>query len=274
MAATLCSRVASALGKATGIQPASVLPALRWDPLRPRGAGFDLYLDPKLLPRPEAGTLPDVASLLEQALGEGDLCEDFKVSGPYRPIPLRINQHALIEAVVHDHVQPRARRERLQAMGTGRHILIEYSSPNVAKPFHAGHLRSTILGNVLGNIAEMMGERVTRMTYLGDWGTQFSLMAAGFREFGSSAALSESPVRHLYDVYVKANRVARDPSSQLRQEAVLLSQRLEEGDSETVGGWGNTSHCPSLVQALPGWAGLIADTVHNGLCSRVARAVG
>jgi arginyl-tRNA synthetase len=92
----------------------------------------------------------------------------------------------------------------------GKKCIIEFSSPNIAKPFHAGHLRSTIIGSFLANVHEACGWQVTRMNYLGDWGKQFGLLAVGFEMFGKEELLEKDPIQHLYEVYVKVNTVVYD----------------------------------------------------------------
>ena len=77
---------------------------------------------------------------------------------------------------------------------------VEFSSPNIAKPFHAGHLRSTIIGAFLANLYEAHGWEVTRINYLGDWGKQFGLLAVGFERFGSEEELEANAITHLYHV--------------------------------------------------------------------------
>jgi arginyl-tRNA synthetase len=92
----------------------------------------------------------------------------------------------------------------------GQKVIIEFSSPNIAKPFHAGHLRSTIIGAFLANLHEANGWEVTRMNYLGDWGKQFGLLAVGFEMFGNEELLEKDPIQHLFDVYVKINTAVYD----------------------------------------------------------------
>ena len=77
---------------------------------------------------------------------------------------------------------------------------VEFSSPNIAKPFHAGHLRSTIIGAFLANLYEAHGWEVTRINYLGDWGKQFGLLAVGFQRFGTEEELEANAITHLYHV--------------------------------------------------------------------------
>lgn len=84
-------------------------------------------------------------------------------------------------------------------------MIVEFSSPNIAKPFHAGHLRSTIIGGFLSNLYEGAGWDVVRINYLGDWGKQYGLLALGFEKYGSEEALAADPINHLYEIYVKIN---------------------------------------------------------------------
>lgn len=82
-------------------------------------------------------------------------------------------------------------------------MIVEFSSPNIAKPFHAGHLRSTIIGGFLSNLYEAAGWDVTRINYLGDWGKQYGLLALGYERYGNEEALEKDPINHLFEIYVK-----------------------------------------------------------------------
>ncbi|KAI9761633.1 MAG: hypothetical protein M4579_000867, partial [Chaenotheca gracillima] len=82
-------------------------------------------------------------------------------------------------------------------------VLVEFSSPNIAKKFHAGHLRSTIIGAFIANLFKNFGWEVTSMNYLGDWGKQFGLLAVGWQKFGSEELFERDPLGHLLDVYVE-----------------------------------------------------------------------
>ncbi|KAF6827798.1 arginyl-tRNA synthetase, partial [Colletotrichum plurivorum] len=94
-------------------------------------------------------------------------------------------------------------------------IIVEFSSPNIAKPFHAGHLRSTIIGGFIANLYDGAGWDVTRINYLGDWGKQYGLLALGFDRFGSEEALAADPINHLYEVYVKINAAMSEEKEQI-----------------------------------------------------------
>ncbi|KAG5965915.1 hypothetical protein E4U58_002658 [Claviceps cyperi] len=86
-----------------------------------------------------------------------------------------------------------------------KRIIVEFSSPNVAKPFHAGHLRSTIIGSFIANLYEASGWDVVRMNYLGDWGKQYGLLALAFQRNGDEEALKKNPIDHLFRLYVQIN---------------------------------------------------------------------
>lgn len=110
-------------------------------------------------------------------------------------------------------------------------IIVEFSSPNIAKPFHAGHLRSTIIGGFLANLYEGAGWDVTRMNYLGDWGKQYGVLAVGFDKFGSEEELVQNPIGHLYDVYVKISKIAADEADKvkaLKEEVKELEGKGED----------------------------------------------
>ncbi|PWN25828.1 hypothetical protein BDZ90DRAFT_64206 [Jaminaea rosea] len=120
--------------------------------------------------------------------------------------------------------------------GKGQRMIIEFSSPNIAKPFHAGHLRSTIIGAFLSNLYEANGWYVERWNYLGDWGKQFGLLAVGWERSGDEAKLKEDPIKHLYDVYVEVNAAAEaDPS--LHEKARVYFKGMEDGDESALALW-------------------------------------
>ena len=121
--------------------------------------------------------------------------------------------------------------------GKGKTVLVEFSSPNIAKPFHVGHLRSTILGHSLGEIYERLGYRVVRLNHLGDWGKQFGEVITGFKHWGSPDELEAQPLKHLFEVYSRfhAESEAQPP---LHEEARAWFKKLEEGDPEARRLWG------------------------------------
>ncbi|CAI4053252.1 hypothetical protein SUVZ_15G2480 [Saccharomyces uvarum] len=123
-------------------------------------------------------------------------------------------------------------------------VVVEFSSPNIAKPFHAGHLRSTIIGGFISNLYEAMGWSVVRMNYLGDWGRQFGLLAVGFEKYGNEKALEEQPIQHLFEVYVRINKDLAEEEKEndtsqcgISSRARTFFKKLENGDQTATNIW-------------------------------------
>ncbi|KAH9415143.1 hypothetical protein DERP_006233 [Dermatophagoides pteronyssinus] len=123
-----------------------------------------------------------------------------------------------------------------QLNGGKKKIIVEYSSPNIAKPFHVGNLRSTIIGNSIANILEFYGNNVIRMNYLGDWGTQFGILSLAYDQFGDPNKLQCEPLKHLFNVYVEGNRKC-DSDIDWRNQAKNRFYQLETNDSRIYEQW-------------------------------------
>ena len=108
---------------------------------------------------------------------------------------------------------------------------MDFSHPNIAKPFGIGHLRSTIIGNSIANIHDFFGFNVKRINYIGDWGTQFGKILLGYDKFGSEKKLKKDPMKHLLEIYVKANKKIYEEKSR------EWFKRLEEGDKKALMRW-------------------------------------
>lgn len=123
-------------------------------------------------------------------------------------------------------------------LGQGKKAIVEYSSPNIAKPFTIGHLRSTIIGDSVANLLEASGYRVFRDNHLGDWGTQFGKQIVAIKKWGneSEIALADNPVEKLVALYVKFHEEA-EKNPELEDEARLWFKKLEDGDEEAHDLW-------------------------------------
>lgn len=114
-------------------------------------------------------------------------------------------------------------------IGSGKTVIVEFSSPNIAKPFHIGHKRSTIIGNSLYKIYDFLGYHVVRINHLGDYGTQFGKMITAYRHWGDDEKIKADPIKELFALYVKFNEEAeKDPS--LDDEARATFVKLEHGE--------------------------------------------
>ena len=141
------------------------------------------------------------------------------------------------QSVIHDFI---AKNESLQPTSKNETVVVEFSSPNIAKPFHAGHLRSTVIGNFVANLNAVLGHHVVRLNYLGDWGTQFGILGAGYQLFGEEHKLKQDAMKHLFDVYVRANKILvidGKESETFRQDSQEFFQRMEAGDEEALDVW-------------------------------------
>jgi len=123
------------------------------------------------------------------------------------------------------------------SFGRGKTVIVEFSSPNIAKIFHAGHLRSTILGNFLQNVYRATGHNVISYNYLGDWGKQYGMLAVGFQKYGSREELNKSAIRHLFDIYVKISKESETEGSTVNDEARAYFTRMEAGDKDALALW-------------------------------------
>ena len=120
--------------------------------------------------------------------------------------------------------------------GEGKTICIDYSSPNVAKNFHVGHLRTTIIGNSLYKIYSKLGYHVERINHLGDWGTQFGKLIVAYKRWGSKEEVEKNGIAELMKIYVKFHQEAEKDDS-LNDEARAWFVKMEQGDEEALSIW-------------------------------------
>ena len=120
--------------------------------------------------------------------------------------------------------------------GVGKTVVVDYSSPNIAKPFGVGHLRSTVIGNALYRIHDHLGYRVMRINHLGDWGTQFGKLIVAFKRWGNETDLMTHAIQTLYDLYVRFHSEV-ETHPELEDEARGWFKRLEDGDREAQAIW-------------------------------------
>lgn len=143
------------------------------------------------------------------------------------------------EAVAHDVISTILNKGNQYGetnIGQGGHVTIDLSSPNIAKPFSMGHLRSTVIGNALANILEKLGYAPVRINHLGDWGTQFGKLIVAYKKWGTEEAVHQAPIPELLRLYVKFHDEAANDSA-LEDQAREWFKKLEEGDAEATHLW-------------------------------------
>lgn len=120
--------------------------------------------------------------------------------------------------------------------GKGKRVLVEFSSPNIAKPFHIGHLVTTALGSSIEKIYSHLGFDTVKINHLGDWGTQFGKLISAYKRWGNKEVINNDPINELLKIYVKFHKEAEE-NPELEDEARSYFKKLEDGDEEIVGLW-------------------------------------
>lgn len=121
-------------------------------------------------------------------------------------------------------------------IGEGKTVIVEFSSPNIAKPFHIGHLFSTAVGNSLDKIYSFLGYKTEKINHLGDWGTQFGKLISAYKRWGDPEVIEKDPIKELLKIYVKFHEEAKN-QPELEDEAREYFRLLESGDEETTKLW-------------------------------------
>lgn len=161
-----------------------------------------------------------------------DIIEKVEIAGGY--LNFYTNKQIITKEVL-EKVEQGIGYGKLE-IGKGRNIVIDYSSPNIAKPFHIGHLRTTVIGGALYNIYKYLGYNVTGINYLGDYGTQFGKLIEGYKRWGEEYDIEANPIEELTKIYIRINKLCKE------DEAVLEAcrnnfKKLENKDPYCVELW-------------------------------------
>ena len=162
-----------------------------------------------------------------------DKFEKIQAVGPY--INFFLNKKEISQAVLAD-VIGKGSNYGKQEIGQGKNITIDMSSPNIAKPFSIGHLRSTVIGDSLAKIFEKLGYKAVKINHLGDWGKQFGMLIVAYKKWGDEEAVRANPIKELLQLYVRINKEAQS-QPQLDEEARDWFRKLEAGDEEAISLW-------------------------------------
>ncbi len=146
-----------------------------------------------------------------------------------------INTNILVEEVLKE-FENKKQNYGATKIGEGKNIVIDYSSPNIAKPFHIGHLRSTVIGAALYNIYKFLGYNVIGVNHLGDYGTQFGKLIEGYKRWGEEYKIEENPIDELTKIYVRINNLCKEDESVL-EECRNNFKKLEDGDEYCTEIW-------------------------------------
>lgn len=231
--------IAEQVSQALGVQPERILHHIHAVPVHRKRASpdFQIFLKSLVNDPLDAAYYQAKAEKLADKLVSDSVIGEFGLTRGF--LTFKVNRPLLVKEVMHKIRQDGSRygftSELLSDFPKGL-TLVEYSSPNIAKKFHVGHLRSTIIGNFIANLKEAVGNKVLRVNYLGDWGLQFGLLGAGYSEFGCEEKLKSNALQHLFEVYVKVNAAA-EKDEEMKQSAQEFMRKLEGGHPQALSLW-------------------------------------
>lgn len=151
--------------------------------------------------------------------------------GPY--VNFFVDNSKLVESVLTETVKDDFGSSHI---GVGKNVVFDFSSTNIAKPFHIGHLRSTVIGNAIRNIMKYQGFNTTGVNYIGDYGTQFGMMISAYLKWGDEDKINANPIKELLNLYVKYNKIAKEDETYM-DEARDWFDKLEKKDPTAVKLW-------------------------------------
>ena len=241
---TIKKRIAEAiLGKVLSVAPDAAITAeeiaglLEYPPDASMGdLAFPCFRLSKALRRSPV----QIAATLAEALSDACMESAEAVNGY---LNIRISKDYLAASVLPE-ILEKKESYGAPSIGQGKMVVLDYSSPNVAKPFHIGHLGTTVIGHSLRKLHEFAGYRCYGINYLGDWGTQFGKLIVAYRKWGSREAVIEGGIDKLVELYVRINNAIKgDPENGIPADEALAEEsraefhKLEMGDEENLELW-------------------------------------
>ena len=184
---------------------------------------FPCFILAKELKKAPALIATELQSKIAQEINNEDIKEVTAVNGF---LNFKINRQKMVEELAKEFD---AKKENYGSGNQNKNIVIDYSSPNIAKPFHVGHLRTTVIGGALYNIYKFLGNNVTGINHLGDYGTQFGKLIEGYKRWGKEYNIEENPIDELTKIYIRINNLCKEDESVL-EECRNNFKKLEDGD--------------------------------------------
>ena len=175
---------------------------------------------------------PAIANEIKEKIEAVEEIEKIEVAGGY--LNFFINKSILAKEVLEE--ISKAEQYGKSEIGKEKNIVIDYSAPNIAKPFHIGHLRSTVIGGALYNIYKYLGYNVTGVNHLGDYGTQFGKLIEGYKMWGKGYDIEKDPINELTKIYIRINETCKN-DEQILENCRNNFKKLEDGDSYCVEIW-------------------------------------
>lgn len=223
-------QIAEGLARETGLDAKDLLYKIETPPDRKMGDyAFPTFMLAKTMRKNPAV----IAQELKEKLSDVEGVREIAVAGPY--LNFFIDTTALAENVLKA-VLEEGDRFGSSDIGKGKTTIVEYSSPNIAKPFHIGHIRTTIIGDSIKRIYKHLGYNVEAINHLGDYGTQFGMMIEAYKRWGDDDVIEKNPIPELVKLYVRINQEA-ETNKELLDNSREWFRKLESGDEEAVALW-------------------------------------
>ncbi|MDR1619663.1 MAG: arginine--tRNA ligase [Clostridiales bacterium] len=224
------TQLAAALGAHCGMSEHELIETFTTPPDSKMGDfAFPCFKLAKSMKRPPPVIAQKLCAALETS-GLPAFVERVESAGPYLNFFIRPARYA---SAVLDEIRQSGGRYGTANTGGGRNVCIDYSSINIAKPFHIGHLSSTVIGHALYRIFNHLGYHSVGINHLGDWGTQFGKLIVAYQKWGDEKAVNEGSVRVLLDLYVRYHEQAKTDAG-LNDEARAWFKRIEDDDPEAI----------------------------------------
>ncbi|GIM31318.1 arginine--tRNA ligase [Paraclostridium bifermentans] len=174
-----------------------------------------------------------IAADLAESIEAKDAISKVEPAGGY--VNFFVNKSQLAKNVIND-VLTRGKKYGHSELGKDKTVVIDFSSPNIAKPFHIGHIRTTVIGNALYKIYDSQGYNTVRVNHLGDYGTQFGKLIVAFKKWGNKEAVESNPIPELLKLYIQFHDEA-EKHPEMEDEARAWFTKLENGDKEAKDLW-------------------------------------
>lgn len=177
---------------------------------------------------------PVIAAEIKENIGiDGEIIQQIDIVGGY--LNIHINKETLVENVIKE-VLEKQEKYGSSDIGQGKNVVIDYSAPNIAKPFHIGHLRSTVIGGALYKIYNFLGYNSVGINYLGDWGLQFGKVMAGYDMWKDEYDFTKNEIQSILKIYVRFCQEEKE-KPELTEKAREYFKKLEEGNKKQVETW-------------------------------------
>ncbi len=177
---------------------------------------------------------PVIAAEIKENIGiDGEIIQQIDIVGGY--LNIHINKETLVENVIKE-VLEKQEKYGSSDIGQGKNVVIDYSAPNIAKPFHIGHLRSTVIGGALYKIYNFLGYNSVGINYLGEWGLQFGKVMAGYDMWKDEYDFTKNEIQSILKIYVRFCQEEKE-KPELTEKAREYFKKLEEGNKKQVETW-------------------------------------